>query len=213
MHVLSIFISNFSFDFEDFKRLLCPHVPFYNPCMLFQSISFWLLFYHSYIQFKRSVHFVETQPSKFLLFSSLVIILCVLSSMFFFVHFPFHCLCVLLKVCFQYFFYIFSCLVSIRLFVVPSNLFTWMWTTTKLWWGLYILGQNVGNVVWFAIFSFSIKWWSRKIATSWFTMLPQPQIICNMGFLIVDLGHWVKPRSTTWYSIFLPLLQNVSSVH
>jgi len=98
MHVLFIFISNFSLDFEDFKRLLCPHVPFYNPCMLFQSISFWLLFYNSYIQFKRSVHFIETQPSKFLLFSSLLIILWVLSLMFFFVHFPFHCLCVLLKV-------------------------------------------------------------------------------------------------------------------
>jgi hypothetical protein len=47
MHVFFVFISNFLLDFKDFKVLLCPHVPFYNPCVLFQSVGFCLLFYNS----------------------------------------------------------------------------------------------------------------------------------------------------------------------
>jgi hypothetical protein len=84
MHVLSIFISSFLLVFEDFKMLLCFHVPFYSPCMFFLSVGFCLLFYNSTYSSRGVLLLLKLNQIIFCFFSLLMIILCVLSLKFFF---------------------------------------------------------------------------------------------------------------------------------
>jgi len=54
--------------------------------------------------------------------------------------------------------------------------------------GFCLPSQNVGDIVWFAIFSFSFKWWSTKLATSWFIDFHSHKSFIMWSSLLLNLG-------------------------